>query len=224
MSTQIHGRVDISHEEKRATSKSPLLASTYPSDDFYQGLATQLGVDRRQAKEAWLRYMYSGDRAGVSPLQKVAEFHSKFELPNFDQLAPRELTDEEALFRINFMLEELAEYAGCAGFKGVESYIKDFCHDICEHTQGRLNLPDLRREDARDMHGQLDALVDLSYVLHGTALFHGFARFDQAFDTVHAANMAKERATRPEQSKRGSTFDVIKPSGWTPPVLTEFLK
>jgi len=205
----------MSAEEKAATRGQ----STYPSDDFYQGLANRLGVDRRAAKEEWLRYMYSGDRAGVSPLQKVTEFHMKFGLPGVEQEAPRELTDEEALFRINFMLEELAEYAECSGFMQVANAIRTVISHMM--TVGSIMRS---RDGERDFHGQLDALVDLSYVLHGTSLFHGFNRFDQAFDTVHAANMAKERATRPEQSKRGTTFDVIKPPGWSPPVLTEFLK
>jgi len=155
---------------------------------------------------------------GHTPLQLVSEFHQKFGLPGVEQEAPRELTDEEALFRINFMLEELAEYAECSGFMQVANAIRTV---ISHMTVGSIMRS---RDGERDFHGQLDALVDLSYVLHGTSLFHGFNRFDQAFDTVHAANMAKERATRPEQSKRGTTFDVIKPPGWSPPVLTEFLK
>lgn len=190
MSSQVFGRDDMSKEDQRAVSRSPLLQSGY----------------------------------GHTPMQLVSEFHQKFGLPGVEQEAPRELTDEEALFRINFMLEELAEYAGCSGYVALEAYIKDLCSDIRSQTRGELELDTLERVDGRDFHGQLDALVDLSYVLHGTALFQGFCRFDQAFDTVHAANMAKVRAERPEQSKRGTAFDVVKPPGWSPPVLTEFLK
>lgn len=154
-----------------------------------------------------------------TPLKLVSHFHHKFGLPSLDQEAPRELTDEEALFRINFMLEELKEYAECTGFSEISDVLSCLCSDIKEKASGVID-----RAGRRDFHGQLDALVDLSYVLHGTALFHGFRRFDEAFATVHAANMAKERAERAEQSKRGSTFDVIKPIGWKAPVLTEYLK
>jgi predicted HAD superfamily Cof-like phosphohydrolase len=156
-----------------------------------------------------------------TPIEQVAQFHVKFGLPGVEQEAPRELTDEEALFRINFMLEEIGEYAGCSGFNFLEAAIKSICSAILVRDPNTVSREGY--EALRDFHGQLDALVDLSYVLHGTALFHGFNRFDQAFDTVHAANMAKERATRPEQSKRGTTFDVIKPKGWKAPVLDEFL-
>lgn len=42
-------------------------------------------------------------------------------------------------------------------------------------------------------------------------------KFDEAWDRVHAANMAKERATSADQSKHGSAQDIIKPEGWTAP-------
>lgn len=42
--------------------------------------------------------------------------------------------------------------------------------------------------------------------------------FQLLWDDVQRANMAKERATRDDQSKRGSAaFDIIKPDGWVPP-------
>lgn len=63
---------------------------------------------------------------------------------------------------------------------------------------------------------QLDALVDLTYVILGTAYLHGFD-FQEAWNRVHAANMAKVRGP----SKRSEAFDVIKPEGWTAPVLDD---
>lgn len=78
-----------------------------------------------------------------------------------------------------------------------------------------------------DAHGDkakmLDALVDLVYVALGTAHLHGF-NFDEAWRRVHLANMAKVRVERPEDSKRGSGFDVVKPPGWTPPDLSDLVK
>lgn len=70
--------------------------------------------------------------------------------------------------------------------------------------------------EADDLEGQLDALVDLCYVLLGTAYLQGLP-FGDAWRRVHAANMAKVRVERAEDSKRGSTFDVVKPEGWTAP-------
>lgn len=71
-----------------------------------------------------------------------------------------------------------------------------------------------------DLEGMLDALVDLVYVALGTAYLHGFD-FNEAFRRVHEANMLKVRAERSGDSKRGSQYDVVKPEGWEPPVLTD---
>lgn len=68
----------------------------------------------------------------------------------------------------------------------------------------------------RDMAGVLDALVDLVYVALGTADIYGLP-FEDAWRAVHSANMAKVRAARPEDSKRGTGFDVVKPAGWVKP-------
>lgn len=68
-----------------------------------------------------------------------------------------------------------------------------------------------------DIEGQLDALVDLVYVALGTAHYENFD-FDGAFTEVHTANMKKiQRAT--ERSK----WDVVKPVGWTAPVLKKYI-
>jgi len=68
----------------------------------------------------------------------------------------------------------------------------------------------------------LDALVDLVYVALGTAILHRFP-FYAAWDAVHKANMLKVRATRKGQSKRGTTFDVVKPDGWKAPDIEKLL-
>ena len=74
-----------------------------------------------------------------------------------------------------------------------------------------------------DLVGALDGLVDEVYVALGTAYLHGFD-FDEAFRRVHEANMKKKRATAAEQSTRSSTQDVIKPSGWQPPDLSDLVR
>lgn len=73
-----------------------------------------------------------------------------------------------------------------------------------------------------DMHGAADALVDLVYVVYGTALMMGIP-WQSLWNEVQRANMAKRRAQSAEESKRGSSLDVIKPPGWTPPDHTPFL-
>jgi predicted HAD superfamily Cof-like phosphohydrolase len=69
---------------------------------------------------------------------------------------------------------------------------------------------------AENKADQLDALVDLVYVVMGTAYLQGFD-FKEAWDRVHKANMAKIRGA----SKRSEGYDVIKPEGWTAPDLRD---
>jgi predicted HAD superfamily Cof-like phosphohydrolase len=71
-----------------------------------------------------------------------------------------------------------------------------------------------------DGEGQLDALVDLVYVALGTAYLQGF-NFNEAWNRVHTANMSKVRAKSADESKRGSSFDVVKPDGWVAPNLKD---
>ena len=59
---------------------------------------------------------------------------------------------------------------------------------------------------------QVDALIDLIYVAMGALLEMGVLPH-KAFDTVHDANMKKVRG----ETKRGESYDAMKPEGWTPP-------
>jgi len=74
-----------------------------------------------------------------------------------------------------------------------------------------------------DLEKQFDALLDLVYVAIGTADLHNFP-WEEGWAEVQRANMSKERATSESQSKRGSSFDVIKPAGWRPPAIAEVLR
>jgi predicted HAD superfamily Cof-like phosphohydrolase len=69
-----------------------------------------------------------------------------------------------------------------------------------------------------DLAKALDALVDLTYVVLGTAHLHGF-NFNEAWARVHAANMKKVKGS----SERSDEYDVIKPEGWTPPDLSDLI-
>lgn len=82
-------------------------------------------------------------------------------------------------------------------------------------------------ELAETLEDKFDALIDLIYFALGTAHLHGFQRFEEGFKRVHGANMAKELSSPDAPSKRGPEFtgmDIIKPKGWTTPVLTDLLK
>lgn len=75
---------------------------------------------------------------------------------------------------------------------------------------------------ARDPVEVLDALTDLQYVLDGAYLQLGFAHLKQAaFEEVHRSNMSKLGADgKPIRREDGK---VLKPDGWMPPNLGQFL-
>ncbi len=77
-------------------------------------------------------------------------------------------------------------------------------------------------EKITDLEKQLDALVDLMYVLLGTSYLQGFD-LKEAWNRVHAANMTKIRTERADDSKRGSVYDVVKPEGFRPPDLSDLV-
>ena len=75
---------------------------------------------------------------------------------------------------------------------------------------------------AGDLVEVLDALADIGYILAGTIINHGMQHiYDDAFDEVHRSNMAKlvdGKVLRREDGK------VMKPEGWQPPNLVQFLE
>lgn len=173
-------------------------------DSLYQGLNPSITVFDNQGNE--LDIIIDDNHDGsytvlvddFDPIGDMIEFHTKFGLEYTGK--PRALPKELADFRAKFMQEELDEYnlhrhaaAGEAAQKPLDS--ASYAYHL-EHM--------------------LDAIIDKLYVDIGTAYLHGF-NVREAWRRVHAANMAKVRAERAEDSKRGSTFDVIKPPGWSPP-------
>ena len=75
---------------------------------------------------------------------------------------------------------------------------------------------------AGDLVEVLDALADIGYILAGTIINHGMQHiYDDAFDEVHRSNMAKlvdGKVLRRDDGK------VMKPEGWQPPNLAQFLE
>ena len=75
---------------------------------------------------------------------------------------------------------------------------------------------------AGDLVEVLDALADIGYILAGTIINHGMQHiYDDAFNEVHRSNMAKlvdGKVLRREDGK------VMKPEGWQPPNLAQFLE
>ena len=144
----------------------------------------------------------------VNNFRDVGTFHHKFGLDHVEcgvglpiEVArdhkgakPRVIDPSMIDFRRKFMQEELDEF-------------------------GRAFL-------AEDEPKMFDALLDLAYVVFGTAHLLGYP-WQEGWDEVQRANMQKERATSVEQSLastgRGSTLDVIKPVGRTPPNISAVL-
>lgn len=132
----------------------------------------------------------------------VRAFHDKFGIVN--PTTPHFLNEKVLGFRIKFMYEELKEFIQASGYN-IEVALG-------HHPGNEFQM----MKPEQDMHGMADALVDLVYVAHGTALMMGIP-WEKIWDEVQKKNMLKERATSADQSKRGSKLDVIKPKGWTPP-------
>lgn len=118
--------------------------------------------------------------------------------------------DKELLeFRFKFLAEEMTEWKDSG----------DELLEILSDEKVHHGLVANRLED------QLDAMVDLIYVALGNVVLQGMAPvFIEAWRRVHEANMKKVRAQSAEESKRGSTFDVVKPPGWTPPSHSDLVK
>jgi len=141
-------------------------------------------------------------------MQDMAAFHERFGLEYSGN--PRALPKELADFRMDFMREEMREYVKASHVLHLE-----------------LTGPEPADQGVilTELEDQLDAMVDLVYVVIGTAYLHGYGnRWQEAWDRVHYANMQKVRAERAEDSKRGSTFDVVKPKGWRPPSHTDLVE
>lgn len=143
----------------------------------------------------------SVNHLGFDPVADIRQFHEKFGLEYNGK--PRSLVGELLRFRTHFAREELMEY-------------EDAAAEMADRIDFVWPYPDNSEKMPQLLETQLDSLVDLVYVVLGTAYLQGF-NFKEAWRRVHEANMNKVRAERASDSKRGSTFDVIKPEGWQPP-------
>ncbi len=148
------------------------------------------------------------------PFRDVVEFHEKFDLAPTEDPENR-LPDDVTGFRLNFLLEELLEYAEACGF------MLEWCR-----IDGKKEY--LFAKDPNNIgYNQevaFDSLIDLVYVALGDAYLRRFP-FNAGWRRVQAANMAKVRATSAtdSRSKRQHANDIVKPTGWTPPDLSDLV-
>lgn len=128
-----------------------------------------------------------------SYLEKVKEFMITFGQPVLDK--PTLLPEDRQKLRIALIFEELKEYAEASG---KSDYLIELCHKCeVEFTNDSKNdkgyIPIINQVE------QLDALLDLQYVLSGAVHEHGFGEiFDKAFEEVHNSNMSKACSTEQE--------------------------
>lgn len=146
----------------------------------------------------------------VDFIQDIDNFHRRF---GFTQRShPAFLNDTQMAMRLNFLLEELMETAESAGFLLM----------VSSDAEDKPILSFERSDSEQDLVKFFDGLVDLAYVLFGTSWLCNLP-FPDGWVRVHQANMKKKRAESAEESARGTTFDVVKPEGWHPPVLDDLV-
>lgn len=91
-----------------------------------------------------------------------------------------------------------------------------------------LRLDEELREymEATTLQDKFDALIDLIYIALGNAHMHGFTRFNEGWQRVHEKNMEKEPCHSKnlgKYGKLGDGMDIVKPEGWTPPILIDLI-
>jgi predicted HAD superfamily Cof-like phosphohydrolase len=115
-------------------------------------------------------------------LEQVKEFMLMFKQPV--QPITHQIQTDRARLRLSLLLEETHELAVAYG---EDRYFKDMCHSISTKPT---------YTDSPNRVEELDALVDIQYVLNGAVLEGGLGDcFDEAFDEVHANNMTKAAST-----------------------------
>ena len=128
--------------------------------------------------------------------------------------APGPLTQRKLQERVEFLLEELLEFAAACG--------------LCVHVDSRpygtwkmIHAPDVSPDPyvpTQDFPEQADALIDLAYVAMGTGVMLGLP-WQPLWDDVQRANMSKVRGA----TGRGHAVDLAKPPGWVAPKTQEIL-
>lgn len=153
----------------------------------------------------------------MSNYSDVGDFHQRFKLDNVThtKAGPRPENPELMKFRLEFMLEELLEFAEAT------NYVLGFDPALGKFTF-TIPGPNARAQPV-DHAKAFDSLLDLAYVVFGSAQVLGYP-WQRGWNEVQRANMTKIRAERAEDSLRGSTFDVVKPSGWTAPDIATVLR
>jgi len=126
-------------------------------------------------------------------VQDISDMHTKFGVNTKLREMDKDKLEAFLKFRIDFLEEELDEMRKA----------------LIDYQAGRI--PGSQAAD-----DTVDALIDLCVVAIGT--LDGFdVNAYEAWDRVHAANMAKEVGIKASRPNPLGLPDLIKPEGWTAP-------
>lgn len=126
-------------------------------------------------------------------VKDIAAMHTKFGVNNVLRELDSDKLEAFLKFRIDFLQEELDEMRDA----------------LVSFQAGKIT-----GEKAAD--DTVDALIDLCVVAIGT--LNGFdVNAHEAWDRVHAANMAKQVGIKESRPNPLGLPDLIKPAGWTAP-------
>lgn len=145
---------------------------------------------------------------------KVGEFHGKFGLPTTHGTAPAFPDGGVLRFRLGFKIEELSELASACGMPDLADRLAELDQELKDPNSAVSSV----FVSFQNLEKAADALGDLKYVTDGTAHMLGIP-FNEVFDEIQRANMAKERASGADdpRSTRPHALNVVKPAGWTAP-------
>ena len=174
----------------------------------------------------------------------VEAFHEKFQLKPYDSF--RDLPDDLVRFREKFLTEEALEtykatlsanppevldglidlayvalgtfYLAGGTLLGVANYRKLQPYEFGTLQVMRMSKGVRLEKDANN----LTFMLDIAFGCRSMAQEMGWF-FDTGWDRGQSANMSKVRAKREGDSKRGSTWDVVKPKGWVAPKMDDLV-
>jgi predicted HAD superfamily Cof-like phosphohydrolase len=140
----------------------------------------------------------------------VQEFHRKTFGVDDGDLPPRELRGDE--LSVDFVTA-LNNLAGMLAEKTDEKSLRLrlILEELCEYVGAMAR---------HDLVEQFDALLDLAYIIIGTADHQRFP-FNAGWTEVHRSNM--DKVCGPGRPMLRNDGKVMKPEGWVPPRLAEVL-
>jgi predicted HAD superfamily Cof-like phosphohydrolase len=144
------------------------------------------------------------DTAHLTHQELVEAFHRKFNLPVGD--IPCIPQEKRIKLRLRLIAEEFFELLGACLIAPTLDDVENRVMRLIDRHDTLVALPEA-----------IDALADLEYVIHGTAVECG-VDMAPVFAEVHRANMAKEGGAQRGDGK------ILKPEGWSPPDIVRCLR